>query len=320
MTKSTQRTKSSNDMTWKEVLEVSRSYLKIPLALLFVEALYWFITQPSNTLVPVQISEAWIWSELTNIIYGEGTATLTTNNGWMTQVNLQNENFPGMLDTVALYVSDECAGVHEMLFISTLIIMTDGVSQKMKLRSIGVICAIVYVLNIARLILFYPIAVDSCSADPNNPACLNPVWQYHEAIYNWGFLLVLVIIWLIWFWLIRGPEKGAKSTKGTDSYQISLRKSWQRIHFVILGFVMLMLISSAYSITTNTEAMQAKETLEFCSYSNIATNQCMAAQNTWDNAISTAWSLAGIGLLIAAAVAIKIEKKTALHGPTEESE
>ena len=307
-------------MTWKEVLEVSRSYLKIPLALLFVEALYWFITQPSNTLVPIQISEAWIWSELTNIIYGEGTATLTTNNGWMTQVNLQNESFPGMLDTVALYVSDECAGVHEMLFISTLIIMTDGVSQKMKLRSIGVICSIVYVLNIARLILFYPIAVDSCSADPNNPACLNPVWQYHEAIYNWGFLLVLVIIWLIWFWLIRGPEKGAKSTKGTDSYQISLRKSWRRIHFVILGFVMLMLISSAYSITTNTEAMQAKETLEFCSYSNIATNQCMAAQNTWDNAISTAWSLAGIGLLIAAAVAIKIEKNTALHGPTEESE
>ena len=83
---------------------------------------------------------------------------------------------------------------------------------------------------------------------------------------------------------------------------------------------MLMLISSAYSITTNTEAMQAKETLEFCSYSNIATNQCMAAQNTWDNAISTAWSLAGIGLLIAAAVAIKIEKNTALNGPTEESE
>ena len=320
MTKSTQRTKSSNDMTWKEVLEVSRSYLKIPLALLFVEALYWFITQPSNTLVPIQISEAWIWSELTNTIYGEGTATLTTNNGWMTQVNLQNESFPGMLDTVALYVSDECAGVHEMLFISTLIIMTDGVSQKMKLRSIGVICSIVYVLNIARLILFYPIAVDSCSADPNNPACLNPVWQYHEAIYNWGFLLVLVIIWLIWFWLIRGPEKGAKSTKGTDSYQISLRKSWQRIHFVILGFVMLMLISSAYSITTNTEAMQAKETLEFCSYSNIATNQCMAAQNTWDNAISTAWSLAGIGLLIAAAVAVKIEKNTASYGPTEESE
>ena len=60
-----------------------------------------------------------------------------------------------------------------------------------------------------------------------------------------------------------------------------------------------MLISSAYSVTNNEEAMQAKETLDFCS-SSISINQCMAAQNTWDNAINTAWSMAFIGLLIAA--------------------
>ena len=114
MTKSTSKKGAKQDLSWSEVLSLSKTYLKIPLALLFVEAIYWFITQPSNTLVPIQITEAWIWSGLTNIIYGEGTATLTTNNGWMTQVNLSNENFPGILDTVALYVSDECAGIHEM--------------------------------------------------------------------------------------------------------------------------------------------------------------------------------------------------------------
>ena len=113
---------------------------------------YWFITQPSNTLVPIQISEAYIWNLLTNLLYGEGTATLTTNNGWLTQVNLHNENFPGVFNTVGLYVSDECAGVHEMLFISTLILMTDGVSQKLKFKSIVVMCSIVYVLNIVRLL------------------------------------------------------------------------------------------------------------------------------------------------------------------------
>jgi len=150
MTKSTSKKGAKQDLSWSEVLSLSKTYLKIPLALLFVEAIYWFITQPSNTLVPIQITEAWIWSGLTNIIYGEGTATLTTNNGWMTQVNLSNENFPGVLDTVALYVSDECAGIHEMIFISTLVIMTDGVSQKLKLRSIVVMCSIVYVLNIVR--------------------------------------------------------------------------------------------------------------------------------------------------------------------------
>lgn len=320
MTSSSRSISKSDDMTWGEVFQLSKSYLKIPLALLFVEAIYWFITQPSNTLVPIQISEAWIWHELTNLIYGEGTATLTTNNGWMTQINLQNEHFPGALNTMALYVSDECAGVHEMLFISTLIVMTDGVSQRLKLRSIAVMCGIVYVLNIVRLLAFYPIAVESCSIDPNNPSCLNPVWQYHEAIYNWGFLLVLVLMWLVWFWKIGGPARALSSAHNQEKYKLSIRKSWNAIHFVILSLVILMLVSSAYSVTSNTEAMQAKDTLEFCSYSSIATNQCMAAQNTWDNAISTAWSLAGIGLLVAAAVTFKIDRVEVLANMSSESE
>ncbi len=320
MTKSPTRVKDSRDMSWQEVFQLSKSYLKIPLALLFIEAVYWFITQPSNTLVPIQISEAWIWSELTNLIYGEGTATLTTNNGWMTQVNLYNEQFPGVLDTVALYVSDECAGVHEMLFISTLIVMTDGVSQRLKLRSIAVMCGIVYILNIVRLVAFYPIAVDSCAMDPNNPSCLNPVWQYHETIYNWGFLLILVVLWLAWFWKVGGPSRTLEASTNQDKYKFSIRKSWSKIHFAILAFVLIMLVSSAYSITSNEEAMQAKDTLDFCSYSNIATNQCMVAQNTWDNAISTAWSLAGIGLLLAACVVIKIDKLEDSTTDSSESE
>ena len=308
MTKSMKRVSNSQDMSWVEVFQLSKSYLKIPLALLFIEAIYWFITQPSNTLVPIQISEAWIWSGITNLIYGEGTATLTTNNGWMTQVNLHNENFPGVLDTVALYVSDECAGVHEMLFISTLIIMTDGVSQRLKMRSIAVMCGIVYILNIVRLVAFYPIAVDSCALDPNNPSCLNPVWQYHETIYNWGFLVVLVFMWLVWFWKVGGPERALESKDNQDKFQFGLRKSWGKVHFAILLLAALMLISSAYSVTTNDEAMEAKEILDFCAYSSIATNQCMAAQNNWDNAINTAWSLATLGLIMAAAVTIKIAK------------
>ena len=320
MTKSVKRVSDSRDMSWSEVLQLSKSYLKIPLALLFVEAIYWFITQPSNTLVPIQISEAWIWSEITNLIYGEGTATLTTNNGWMTQVNLHDQNFPGVLNTVALYVSDECAGVHEMLFISTLIIMTDGVSQRLKLRSIAVMCGIVYILNIVRLVAFYPIAVDSCATDPNNPSCLNPVWQYHENIYNWGFLIVLVFMWLIWYWQVRGSQRALPSVRRKDKYQFAFRKSWKQFHVVILSFALLMLISSAYSVTSNEQAMEAKEILDFCSYSNIATNQCMAAQNNWDNAIDTAWSLASIGLIMAASVIVHISKLEVKESQNGESE
>ena len=249
-----------------------------------------------NTLVPIQISEAWIWSGITNLIYGEGTATLTTNNGWMTQVNLHNENFPGVLDTVALYVSDECAGVHEMLFISTLIIMTDGVSQRLKFRSIAVMCGIVYVLNIVRLVAFYPIAVESCAIDPDNPSCLMTTPHYEQ--------LLTFIPFKSWLTHIRALE----SKNNKDKFQFSIRKSWNKVHYGILLLAGLMLISSAYSVTTNDEAMEAKEILDFCAYSSIATNQCMAAQNSWDNAIDTAWSLASIGLIMAASVTIKFNK------------
>ena len=321
MTKSPTRVSDAQDLTWMEVLKLSRTYLKIPLALLFVEVIYWFITQPSNTLVPIQMSEAWLWNGITNIIYGEGTSTLTTNNGWLTQINLYNENFPGKLDTVALYVSDECAGVHEMIFISTLVIMTDGISQRVKFRSIIVMCGIVYILNIVRLVAFYPIAADACAIDPNNPSCLNPMWEFHETIYSWGFLIVLILMWLVWFWKIGGPSRTLKASTIDEKYRVFVRKKWDKNQYLVLGFVAIMLLSSAYSVTTNEKAMDAKEALDFCSFSSISTNECMAAQNTWDNAISTAWSLAGIGLLIAAFTIFRVEKRDEFgHWPSDTNE
>ena len=122
---------------------------------------------PSDTLGPIQVTEAWIWNEMTNFIFGEGASTLSTHNGWMTRIELNHVDFPGSFNHVALYVSDECAGVHEMIFLSTLVAMTEGVPQKLKIRSIIVMCSIIYVLNIMRLVVFYPIAVQECVAMPN---------------------------------------------------------------------------------------------------------------------------------------------------------
>ena len=195
----------AGDMSWREVGELGLRYGRIPLALVIVEAFYWFLTLPSDTLAPIQVTEAWIWNELTNIIYGEGSAVISHHNGWLTRIDLVHVDFPGPYDSVGLYVSDECAGVHEMIFLSTLVMMTDGVPQRDKLKAVGVMCAIVYVLNILRLVVFYPIAVESCAAAPNLQACLTPMWRWHEAVYTWGFLVVLVGMWLVWFIRYGGP-------------------------------------------------------------------------------------------------------------------
>ena len=52
--------------------------------------------------------------------------------------------------------------------------MTDGVPQR-ELKAVAVMCGIVYVLNILRLVVFYPIAVDACMKTPNVQACLTPM-------------------------------------------------------------------------------------------------------------------------------------------------
>ena len=150
----TTTTRPEGDLSWKEVGELGLRYGRIPLALIMVEAFYWFLTMPSDTLAPIQVTEAWIWNEVTNLIYGEGSAVISHHNGWLTRIDLLHPNFPGPYDSVGLYVSDECAGVHEMIFLSTLVMMTDGVPQRDKLKAVAVMCGIVYVLNILRLVVF----------------------------------------------------------------------------------------------------------------------------------------------------------------------
>ena len=71
------------------------------MALLFVEAFYWFLTLPSDTLAPIQVTEAWIWNELTNMIYGEGSAVISHHNGWLTRIDLQHAAFRALTTALA---------------------------------------------------------------------------------------------------------------------------------------------------------------------------------------------------------------------------
>jgi len=107
-----------------------------------------------------------------------------------------------------------------------------------------------------------------------------------------------------------------KSKKYSDNWRIKIRSNWQIKHLLVIGFVTIMLTYSALSVTTNETAMEAKDTLEFCSFSKLSTGQCIEAQNTWDNAIDTAWSLSAIGLLIGAFTFFKYEQKDE-HGKWE---
>ena len=313
---------ASDDMSWGEVAQLGLRYGKIPLALLTVEALYWFITQPSDTLALIQVTEAYIWNEVTQLMFGEGASTLSTHNGWMTRIDFHHESFPGALNSVGLYVSDECAGVHEMIFLSTLVLMTDGVTQREKFKAVAVMCGIVYVLNIVRLVAFYPIAVEGCLANPNQPECLNGMWNFHTFVYQWGFLIVLLLMWLVWFKFIGGASRTMKaSQEEKEQWRIVIRKRWEQKHFALIGVMLAFFGIAWFWINGNSTAMDAKNVIDFCAFSDLTTPGCYEAQNTWDNAIQGAWSFAVLGLVLGAVGFYDIERKDSEgNWPTYESE
>jgi len=317
--------KSPDDMEWSEVAQLGLRYARIPLALLFVEVFYWFLTMPSDTLAPIQVSEAWVWNELTNLIFGEGASTLGTHNGWTTRIELNHVDFPGSFDHIALYVSDECAGVHEMIFLSTLVAMTEGVPQKLKIRSIIVMCAIIYVLNIIRLVVFYPIAVEDCMALPNDAACLQGMWDWHTAVWKWGFLLVLVTMWVVWFWRFGGPARTLDASYGApEEWRLIVRRKWAKQHIILVVLAVVLMAGAAYNVTSNEEAMQAKSTLDTCISLDLISADCGTAQNRWDDAIGYAWSLAALGLVAGLVGSVQFERPDEdgrwPNAPTEQTE
>ena len=61
-----------------------------------------------------------IWNNLNQTLFGNESSTLSEygDSGYITKVELYNPNFPDIQNnTIDFYVSDECAGVHEMLLL-----------------------------------------------------------------------------------------------------------------------------------------------------------------------------------------------------------
>jgi|TARA_B100001758_G_scaffold133186_1_gene114650 exosortase/archaeosortase family protein len=194
-----------NDISLNELIEMGKRYLLIPLGLLFVEIIYSILTASQDTLAWIQEIVAKIWNYLNQKLYGNDSSTLSEfrDTGHITKVELYNTNFPDIQNnTIDFYVSDECAGVHEMLFITTLIILTPYISKKIKAWSVPIIIILVFCLNLLRLVLIYPLAVSGCDKNPGVWGC-DVRWEiFHDFVFEWGSLIILTIIWIIWYLIV----------------------------------------------------------------------------------------------------------------------
>ena len=299
-----------NDMTWTEVGKLSQKYLRIPIILIFVELFYRFITWPRDTLAWIQVIEAHIWHSVNLVLFGESSSSLGTYNGWTTKVTLYNVNFPAIdSNEIVLYVSDECAGIHEILFLATLVYLTPGVTRKMKIRTIGWMSIAVFALNMIRLIMLYPIALWGCTDVPQSTNCHIPMWQFHHFVQEWGHLLILVTLWTLWFFAIGGASRINKIESNViTNYKVCPRKNIQKIHVIFIMTAISLLLVGASSVLYDEEARIAKEQTEFCETltPDERLPSCNTAENNWEQTKGKATSLITISILLGGYGAIEV--------------
>ena len=204
----------SEDIPLPELLRMIGAVLGLVIILLLGEILFrWFI-EPANTLLPLQLLEAWLWSSISELIWHGSTDLVAHSTGPLTQVNLIHPDFVD--GYIPLYVSDECAGIHEFLFLSMMVMLTPAFDFRTKMRHLSYAAIILFLLNMVRLIVLYPLAVNGCEGTAGMVVgCDAGLYKFHDFVLRYGSLIVLVVGWTFWFNLT-----GARS---------EVRRFWKRI-------------------------------------------------------------------------------------------
>jgi hypothetical protein len=106
---------------------------------------------------------------------------------------------------------------------------------------------------------------------------------------------------------------------GRDRWRLTPRKAWawseQRPVWQqpIMGaaLALILLLTAVYMVRNDPAALDARATAEMCAFSELISQRCADAQNTWDDAIAGAWSVASLGLLSLGISAVVFERPLA---------
>ena len=290
------QTRPKEDLSWSEVGEMAYGYLRIPLALIIVEALYWWATDPAASFEAYQTALAWMWVGLSNIIW-PGSAELVfhgPSQAW-TGVNLYDPAFQGGMER--MYVSDECAGMHEIVFLGVLMLLTPGVNSRTRCRSILGMVLLVQLLNFVRLMVLFPIATNGS---------VEEMFAFHEFILSQGFLAILVLIWLAWYIIL--DRKGLIDRKAKPSLsdlpdlkQLRLKDSLSRLSIVVLVLSAILAVWATHEAAIDDHNMELKAAAQDCHYDTdeklwkpeFCTDDKMMWEDVWGRAVR-GWLFAGL--------------------------
>ncbi len=274
------QTRDKEDISLAEFSEMAYGYLRIPLALVFVEIVYWWATKPAASLEPLQVTLAWLWTSVSNLIWpGSAELVLHTQSNTWTGVNLFGSGFDG--GVVPLFIHSECSGVHEIMFLGTLMALTPGVVKETRIRSLIGMVFIVQFLNFLRLIALYPIGMQYGEAQMN---------ELHEFIFRHGFLILLVLFWIIWYISLERNGQLNKSIKPSlksipKFEQLTFRESLPRASIVALIFAALIAVWATHEVTLNDDNQKFKAITEECEGDDCQSNDAKVWPNIWGRTI-----------------------------------
>ena len=250
---------ADDDIPLPEFMRMVGAVIVLVGMLIFVELGYRWLVKPANTLLPLQLIEAWVWTFLSNIFWPGSAELVYHSSGVPTQVNLIHSSFYGGF--IPLYVSDECAGIHEIVFLGAMMLLTPGLSMRDKTRHLLIAAGIILALNMGRLIVLYPLAIQGCVDAPGQWGCDAPLWRFHEFILRNGFLIALVVGWSFWFRVSGGQKAVAGFWKRLPAFRgISMttlsggdlmngasgRTTW-RIPTMVMGAALVVWMFSIFS-------------------------------------------------------------------------
>lgn len=145
--------------------------------------------ESSNSLYPIQVFE-------TRIVYGVqkllGYPVELKNN-----IDLYYYSPAFRKGELSMEISTPCAGIHEIVFLSALLIGFRGVRLNLKLKWIAILGSFLFVENLVRLIILYPLA---CWIGEE------AMWYSHYIFWKYGHLLIILTLFVLWFWFVARKE------------------------------------------------------------------------------------------------------------------
>lgn len=295
------------DVSWEEIATKIKIIFSVVALLIGAELFYRWLTQPDDTFSLYQELITLIWYNLHSLIFGPDSVTLASKNGLDTVLIFNHPSFEGS-DINSLWVSDECVGIHEIAFVSFMIWMTPGVAKNLKIRGITAMALVLALLNIVRLLVLYPLAVNGCVDSPNNYGCWSPMWEFHEFMLQTGFMLLIILGWTTWFIFVGGPEK----TRNLDlkslfpfPKQIFFKKNLSNASIIILIIIAIISSSAIHTLGFDSQAKQEKIESDGCD--GIISAKCAIEIKEWNDISGKAWRTLFVSSVTTAFVITKFD-------------